>query len=32
MLEITDTARDKLKEILKQNEGRYLRILLQGVG
>ena len=32
MLEITDTARDKLNEILKQNEGKYLRILLQGVG
>ena len=32
MLEITDTARDKLNEILKQNEGKYLRILLQGLG
>jgi Fe-S cluster assembly iron-binding protein IscA len=32
MLEITDMARDKLKEILEQNEGKYLRILLQGVG
>jgi Fe-S cluster assembly iron-binding protein IscA len=32
MVEITDTARDKIKEILQQNEGKYLRILLQGVG
>ena len=32
MVEITDTARDKLKEILEQNEGKHLRILLQGVG
>ena len=32
MVEITDTARDKLKEILNENEGKYLRILLQGVG
>ena len=32
MLEITDMARDKLKEILEQNEGKYLRVLLQGVG
>lgn len=32
MVEITDTARDKLKEILEQNEGKDLRILFQGVG
>ena len=32
MLEITDTARDKLKEILGQNEGKYLRLYVQGLG
>ena len=32
MLEITDIARDKLKEILGQNEGKYLRLYVQGLG
>ena len=32
MVQITDTARDKIKDILDQNEGKYLRIFLQGGG
>ena len=32
MIEITDTARDKIKEILNQNSGKYLRIFLDGAG
>jgi Fe-S cluster assembly iron-binding protein IscA len=32
MVQITDTARDKIKEILDQNEGKYLRIFAQGMG
>jgi Fe-S cluster assembly iron-binding protein IscA len=32
MINITDTARDKIKEVLDQNEGKYLRINLEGVG
>ncbi len=32
MVEITDTARDKLREVLDQNAGKYLRIFVQGAG
>ncbi len=32
MVQITDTARDKFKEILDQNSGKYLRIFIQGMG
>ena len=32
MVQITDTARDKINEILKENEGKYLRIFVQGGG
>jgi Fe-S cluster assembly iron-binding protein IscA len=32
MLQITDTARDKIKEILEQNSGKSLRIFVQGMG
>jgi Fe-S cluster assembly iron-binding protein IscA len=32
MIQITDTARDKLREILDQNSGKYLRVFVQGVG
>jgi Fe-S cluster assembly iron-binding protein IscA len=32
MIQITDTARDKLREILDQNSGKYLRIFIQGAG
>ena len=29
MLEITDVARDKLKEVLSKNSGKYLRIAIE---
>jgi Fe-S cluster assembly iron-binding protein IscA len=32
MVQITDAARDKIKEIPGQNDGKYLRIFLQGGG
>jgi Fe-S cluster assembly iron-binding protein IscA len=32
MIEISDTDRDKIKEILKNNPGKYLRILVEGTG
>jgi Fe-S cluster assembly iron-binding protein IscA len=32
MIQITDTARDKLREILDQNSGKLLRIFVQGAG
>ncbi len=32
MIEITDVARDKLKEILEKNPGKYLRVAFQGYG
>jgi Fe-S cluster assembly iron-binding protein IscA len=32
MVEITDVARDKLKEVLNKNPGKYLRIVMDGVG
>ena len=32
MLEITDVARDKIKEALGENAGKYLRIYVQGSG
>ena len=32
MVEITDIARDKIREVLDENEGKYLRIFVQGVG
>jgi Fe-S cluster assembly iron-binding protein IscA len=32
MVQITDTARDKIKEILDQNDGKFLRIFISGVG
>ncbi len=32
MLEITDMARDKFTEVLKENPGKYLRIVIQGSG
>ena len=32
MVQITDSARDKLKEILDQNTGKYLRLYTQGAG
>jgi Fe-S cluster assembly iron-binding protein IscA len=32
MVEITDVAKDKLKEVLNENPGKYLRIVMEGVG
>ena len=32
MINITDTARDKLKDVFKQNAKKYLRINMDGVG
>ena len=32
MVQITDTARDKIQEVLDQNEGKYLRIFVDGTG
>ena len=32
MVQITDTARDKIQEVLDQNAGKYLRIYFDGVG
>jgi len=29
MLEITDVARDKIKEVLSRNAGKYLRITIE---
>jgi Fe-S cluster assembly iron-binding protein IscA len=32
MIEITDTAKNKIKEILDNNPGKYLRIVVEGDG
>lgn len=32
MVQITDMARDKIKEVLDQNTGKYLRIYFDGAG
>ena len=32
MVQITDTARDKIQEVLDQNAGKYLRIFVDGAG
>jgi len=32
MVVITDSARDKIKEVLANNAGKYLRIFVQGMG
>jgi hypothetical protein len=32
MVQITDSARDKIKEMQAQQKGKYLRIYLDGVG
>jgi Fe-S cluster assembly iron-binding protein IscA len=32
MLKITDAARDKFKELLKEHEGKCLRIVFEGFG
>ena len=32
MVQITETARVKIKEVLEQNTGKYLRLFVQGIG
>ena len=32
MFEITDAAKDKIQNVLNENDGKYLRIVVQGVG
>jgi Fe-S cluster assembly iron-binding protein IscA len=32
VVEITDMAKDKLKEVLNENLGKYLRIVIEGIG
>ena len=32
MVQITDTAKEKLQEILKKQSGKNLRIVVQGIG
>lgn len=32
MVEITDIARDKIKEVLAENPGKYVRIIVSGLG
>ena len=32
MIEITDAASSKIKEVLDKNPGKYLRVLMQGYG
>jgi hypothetical protein len=32
LLEITDTAKDKLQDVLDKSDGKYLRVVLAGVG
>jgi hypothetical protein len=32
MLEITATAKEKLREVLKNNSGKILRVFIQGYG
>ena len=32
MIEITDAAKGKIKEVLKENPGKLLRVVIQGAG
>lgn len=32
MLTITDTARDKFLELMKEHEGKFLRVVFEGFG
>ena len=32
IVEITDTAKDMIKKVLDENVGKYLRIIIAGVG
>ncbi len=31
-MKITDTAREKIKEMVRQNSGKYLRLFVEGSG
>ena len=32
MIQITDAARDKIKEVLGENKGKTLRLIFEGMG
>lgn len=32
MIKITDAAREKLKIVLDENPGKYVRVLIRGIG
>jgi len=32
MLTITDTAREKFKELMQEHQGKYLRVIFEGFG
>jgi len=32
MINITDLAKEKIQEVLKNNPGKYLRLVIQGFG
>ena len=32
MIQITDAARDKIKEVLDENKGKSLRLIFEGMG
>ncbi len=32
MLKITDTAREKFKELMKEHTGKFLRVVFEGFG
>jgi Fe-S cluster assembly iron-binding protein IscA len=32
IIQITDIAKDKLKEVLDENPGKYIRIVIEGIG
>ena len=32
MVNVTDRAKEKIRELLDQNKGKYLRLYVQGIG
>ena len=32
MIKVTDTARDKFKELMKEHPGKFLRVVFEGFG
>lgn len=32
MIKISDLAKDKIKEVMQKNPGKYLRVMIQGYG